>query len=340
MSWDQYHILLPLTSFKITFLDSCDTKHHVPVNTPLHTVVIFCALWVTALLLHRPCRHTFVLCQWLSLFLIADLFTCMIWVYFVHLSFQHTEIQIKPIISISRHVLHYLFSSPEYAQFCFFSGTYIYKSSNLLLPWCRFLYCNLCSLSTEFSGHSKRGLYFCCKIPAFTFFGGKPYWNWQIIFTENKIKWERNENSLKCSKVYSCLYLPTTPTDQTFCTIWMTAIQTTLFVLYGWQLVCYANWTVSQLDDCSTVIEIALFLCALSSWGKLADCHTDQTFCALWRIVHSRVDCRHVYGTCVHGMWQTSLIYFNIYPALWLKVLYSYKERLVRTTVHKRNFKQ
>ena len=117
-------------------------------------------------------------------------------------------------------------------------------------------------------------------------------------------------------------------TDHTFCTLWMTAgllCKLDSFSV-GWLFNCYR--------DC--------FFCALSSWGKWADCHADQTFCALWRIVHSRVDCRHVYGTCVHGMWQTSLIYFNIYPALWLwlKVLYSYKERLVRTTVNKGNFKQ
>ena len=41
---------------------------------------------------------------------------------------------------------------------------HLYKSLYLSLSWCWFLYCTLCRLSTEFSGNSKQGLYFCCKV--------------------------------------------------------------------------------------------------------------------------------------------------------------------------------
>ena len=53
---------------------------------------------------------------------------------------------------------------------------------------CQFLYCGLRSLSTEFSGNSKQGLYFHCKVQVFT------------IFLEAMLKlfsdyfcWEQNE---------------------------------------------------------------------------------------------------------------------------------------------------
>ena len=83
-----------------------------------------------------------------------------------------------------------LLSSQKFAQFLVFSGTC--KSCDLLLPYCQFLYCTLCSLSTEFSGSSKQGLYFPCKVQAFNLLL-EPCWNYFHIIFLLQIKWNRKE---------------------------------------------------------------------------------------------------------------------------------------------------
>ena len=60
----------------------------------------------------------------------------------------------------------------------------------------RFLYCAFCSLGTEFSGNSKQGLYFHCKVQVFA------------VFLEALLKlfpghfhWEQDENTLSFLKI-------------------------------------------------------------------------------------------------------------------------------------------
>ena len=62
-----------------------------------------------------------------------------------------------------------LFSSPEYAQLCFFCGTCVslVTSHGLSVSFC----IALCVVSAlNFWGHSKQCLYFCCKVQAFAIF--------------------------------------------------------------------------------------------------------------------------------------------------------------------------
>ena len=81
--------------------------------------------------------------------------------YFVCQHFQHMK-KIKPEIFLA--VLCSLV-----VVFPFWNMS-MCKSCNPSLPWCQFLCCALCSLSTEFLGNSKRGLYFHCKVRACTIF--------------------------------------------------------------------------------------------------------------------------------------------------------------------------
>ena len=55
-----------------------------------------------------------------------------------------------------------LFSSWEYAQFWVFGGTCVSLATSYFhsVSFCMALN----SVSTEFSGNSKLGLYFCCKV--------------------------------------------------------------------------------------------------------------------------------------------------------------------------------
>ena len=64
----------------------------------------------------------------------------------------------------------------------------------IVLASCWFLYCALYSLDSEFSGSSMVGLYFCCKVWAFTIFlEACVEIIFLIIFTENKMKQKRTD---------------------------------------------------------------------------------------------------------------------------------------------------
>ena len=62
------------------------------------------------------------------------------------------------------------------------------KSCNLLLPICQFPYGTLCCLGTEFSGSSKRGLCFHCRVRAFALFLETV---WKLF--SDYFHWEQNE---------------------------------------------------------------------------------------------------------------------------------------------------
>ena len=116
----------------------------------------------------------------------ADLFTHMIWVYFVCLNFQRMKRKKKR--GRKNNNIHncfstcfaaYLFSSPEYAQFWSFSGTCV----NLTTSCCHsvgfcFALCIVLALNSW-------GLYIPSKCGPFAFFFWKPCEKYfQIIFRE------------------------------------------------------------------------------------------------------------------------------------------------------------
>ena len=81
------------------------------------------------------------------------------------------------------------------------------ESHHILLTSCHFVYCTLCSLSTEFSGNSRWCLYFCCQIQVFAILLEallKLLW---IIFTKNKVKWKRKYSDFSRKK-YCNFYYP------------------------------------------------------------------------------------------------------------------------------------
>ena len=54
----------------------------------------------------------------------------------------------------------------------------------------------ICSISTEFLGNSKQGLYFCCKVQeAFAIFLEALLKLVSDQFQNNKMKWKRNEST-------------------------------------------------------------------------------------------------------------------------------------------------
>ena len=80
-------------------------------------------------------------------------------------AYENTKISTTKIwsqIFLDRFCSSFVFQS----RICLVLGFWwhLYKSLYLSLSWCWFLYCTLCRLSTEFSGNSKQGLYFCCKV--------------------------------------------------------------------------------------------------------------------------------------------------------------------------------
>ena len=124
-----------------------------------------------------------------------------------------------------------LFSSQKYAQFLVFSGTC--KSCDLLLPYCWFLYCTLCSLSTEFSGNSKQGLYFHCKVQAFTF-----YWSCvEIIFRLFSMRTTWNGKERKILRPFFFFF---------FLTLKIFFKNVLLFVFVCKQVCCYSPVPESQ----------------------------------------------------------------------------------------------
>ena len=148
----------------------------------------------------NACSQRFCDCECCGLFWEVVLQTCLlIWFgcIFGHLNFEHTKIG---FFSNKKHTQ--IFLDTFYGSFVFQSRIcpivgfwwHMCKSRDIL---CRFLYCTLCSLGAEFSGNSKPGLYFCCTHKHSLFSGSHV----EIIFTENKTKCKRNENTLAFGKV-------------------------------------------------------------------------------------------------------------------------------------------
>ena len=95
---------------------------------------------------------------------VPDLFTPVIWVYFICQNFWHTKNLTKKCRCFWT---SFVFSVLEYTQFCIFSGI---RVSRAISSCCSvFLYCVLCCLGTELE-NSKWGLHFCCQVHVFAIF--------------------------------------------------------------------------------------------------------------------------------------------------------------------------
>ena len=131
---------------------------------------------------------------------VSDLFTHTIWAYFVCLNFQHMTVWKKE--RKGNKIRSWIFPDMFCGFFVFQTHIKIWPVLGLGLHMtqvCTSCCCNvsfwimlLCSLSAEFLGSSKQGLYFCCRVGLFSIFLAavlKLFWD--------NFHWEQNETEKK-----------------------------------------------------------------------------------------------------------------------------------------------
>ena len=129
-----------------------------------HTYFFFLSFFITHLMFHHYNKSTHMCKCFCTCVCVPDLFTHVIWVYFICQNFWHTKNLTKKCRCFWT---SFVFSVLEYTQFCIFSGI---RASRAISSCCSvFLYCVLCCLGTELE-NSKWGLHFCCQVHVFAIF--------------------------------------------------------------------------------------------------------------------------------------------------------------------------